>query len=341
MKKIAGERVKWGIIGVGDVCEVKSAPAMQLIPNSEIVSVMRRDEEKVKDYARRHNISKWTTNAEELIEDPEINAIYIATPPSSHALYTTLAAQAQKPVYVEKPMATSFEECQAMVNVCKENDVPLYVAYYRRRLPNFEKIRSLIAQGEIGQVRLVNIHFLKSQDVDVLSNIVDQSDNWRVDPAISGGGYFYDLASHQLDFLDYLFGPIKSASGMASNQAAQYDAADIVVGNFEFESGIMGSGQWCFSSDKSSEKDEMTIIGSEGQVKISFFGEPKVYLKKSSASKVEVFQYELPHHIQEPLIETIVADLLGQGSCPSTGESAMRTNWVMHEMTKNYYRDNS
>src|SRR5690554_2520017 len=137
MKIIKDSTVKWGVIGVGIVCEVKSAPAMQLVKGSELVAVMRRDGEKAKDFALRHGVSKWYQDAEELINDPEVNAIYIATPPHAHAEMTRKAALAGKPVYVEKPMARTYQECQEMINCCNEAKVPLFVAYYRRALPNF------------------------------------------------------------------------------------------------------------------------------------------------------------------------------------------------------------
>ncbi len=336
-KKITADKVSWGIIGVGDVCEVKSAPAMQQIRHSEVVAVMRRNEEKVKDYAHRHNVSKWYTDADALIADPEINAIYIATPPDSHATYVIKAAQAGKPVYVEKPMARTVEECDQMIQACDAAGVPLYVAYYRRRLPNFEKVKSLIEDGIIGDVRFVKLELYKSVDPDILTNITTSMPvNWRIDPVVSGGGYFFDLASHQLDFLDYIFGPIKSVYGFAGNQAGSYKAADSIHGSWEFANGIYGSGSWCFTVDAGTNKDEMSIMGSKGSIHMSFFGEPIVTVHSSDA-KHETFSFQLPKHIQQPLIQTVVDDLLGVGACPSLGESARRTNWVMGELTKSYY----
>jgi predicted dehydrogenase len=337
-KKISGDKVKWGIIGVGDVCEVKSAPAMQKVKGSELVAVMRRNGEKAKDYAERHGVGKWYDNADALIQDPEVNAIYIATPPKAHSSLTLKAAQAGKPVYVEKPMARTTAECQEMINACHQAKVPLYIAYYRRRLPNFEKLKSLLEAGVIGDIRLVNIELHKTIDPDIVANTTTPMPvNWRIDPEVAGGGYFFDLAAHQLDYLDYALGPIQFVSGYAANQAGLYKAADIITSSFVFENGILGTGSWCFTVDKIAEKDQMTIVGSKGQLRIPFFGAPKIFVEKSNLA-TEVLEFELPHHIQQPLIETVVKDLLGKGTCPSTGESAIRTNWVMEEMTKNYYQ---
>lgn len=336
-KKINGDTVRWGILGVGDVCEVKSAPAMQKIANSEVVAVMRRNGEKAKNYADRHAVSTWYDNADDLINDPNVNAIYIATPPNAHKDLTIEAAKSGKPIYVEKPMARTAIECEEMIAACKQAEVPLYIAYYRRKLPNFEKLKSLLDEDAIGDVRMVNVEMLKTLDPDIVANITSSMlVNWRIDPSVSGGGYFYDLAAHQLDYLDYVLGPIKSAKGYAGNQAGKYQAADIISSSFVFENGIVGSGSWCFTVDSISEKDQMIFIGSKGQIKISFFGEPKIFLERSG-SPIETFEFELPYHIQQPLIQTVVDDLLGKGVCPSTGDSALRTNWAMEEMTKNYY----
>ena len=337
MKKIKADVVKWGVVGVGDVCEVKSAPAMQLIEHSELVAVMRRDGNKARDYAERHKVPLWFDDADQLINHPEVNAIYIATPPAVHAQYTLKAAKAGKPVYVEKPMARSTRECRQMIEACSKTGTPLYVAYYRRRLPNFEKLKSLLEQGAIGELRSVKIELLQTPD----PAIVAKGSDWRVDPEIAGGGYFFDLASHQLDYLDYALGPIEWVTGHATNQANLYAAADQVQALFQWPGGLCGIGQWCFTVDPVAAKDEMVIIGSEGSIKMSFFGDPVIHLERSDRSEPEIFQFEIPKHIQHPLIQTVVDDLLGQGSCPSTGETAIRTNRIMEQITQNYYRADS
>ena len=338
VKKIEGNIVKWGVIGVGDVCEVKSAPAMQQIDNSELVAVMRRNGIKAKSYAQRHQVSKWYDNAEELINDPDVNAIYIATPPNAHEELTIKVAKSGKPVYVEKPMARSYEECNRMIAACKEANVPLYVAYYRRGLPNFLKLKTLIKSGAIGEIRLVKIELYTTNDSDVsFTKAGTMPLNWRVNPEISGGGYFFDLAAHQLDYLDFVFVPIKSAVCYAGNQSDLYSAADIITGSFTFENGIQGIGSWCFSVGEKAQKDELTIIGTKGKLSIPFFGDAEIIVEKSDLNIKEKMTFDLPKHIQQPLIETIVHDLLGKGTCHSTGLSAIRTNWVMEEMTKNYY----
>jgi predicted dehydrogenase len=277
-------------------------------------------------------VPKWYDDAEALLHDPEVNAIYIATPPDAHLEYTLRAAEAGKPVYVEKPMARTHEECLAMVKACATAKVPLFVAYYRRALPNFLKVKSIIEEGLIGEIRSVDIRLIKSREPDILNGIKGE-ENWRVQPDIAGGGYFFDLASHQLDFLDFLFGPIGAAYGMAANQADLYPAEDLVMGTFQFGNGILGQGLWCFNSSDVSNLDETTIIGSKGQVSFAYFGDNRVRLAVDGEEE-KVFTFDMPMHIQQPLIQQVVNELRGEGKCVSTGFSGARTNWVMGEICR-------
>lgn len=326
--------VRWGIIGVGDVCEVKSAPAMKLIKGSSLVAVMRRNGEKAKDFAQRHGVPKWYDDANKLIHDPDVNTIYIATPPDAHEFYTLLAATSGKAVYVEKPMARTHKECQSMINVCDKSNVHLFTAYYRRMLPNFLKVQSLLKEGAIGDVRYVNIHLNKTLEPDIVGASGSPT-NWRILPEVAGGGYFFDLASHQLDMLDFLFGPVLAATGIATNQAQRYPAEDIVAGTFHFENGVVGQGNWCFTTSKVSDKEVTTIVGSKGQISFPFFGDHSVILEVEGKEK-ELMRFDIPKHIQQPLIQTIVDELLGKGMCPSTGVSAARTNKVMELICKRF-----
>lgn len=323
--------ISWGIIGAGDVCEIKSGPAFNLVEGSQLTAVMRRDGAKARDYALRHGVPKWYDDAEALIQDPEITAIYIATPPDSHEEYTLKVAAAGKPVYVEKPMALSYDQCLNMINACTRAGVPLYVAYYRRALANFLAIKRWLTEGIIGEVRFVDIQVHKSLQKDRHFKI-NGIDNWRTDPTISGGGYFNDLACHQLDILDMLFGPIVRAQGYHLNQAGVYAADDIVLGQFQFEGGMPGQGSWCFTTSAGAEKEITTIYGSKGTISFPYFGDSSVTIHLDGQAPEKHF-FEVPKNIQLSLIQTIVDDLRGTGSCPSTGESAARTSRVMDWMS--------
>ena len=313
--------IRWGIIGCGNVTEVKSGPGFQQANHSELVAVMSRDGEKARDYAARHQVKKWYDDPGRLANDPEVDAIYIATPPSSHKEYVLLAAKAGKPVYVEKPMALSYKQCQEMNWACQNAGIPLFVAYYRRALPRFLKIKSIIDSGEIGEVRFVNVTLYKPPFKDDLA----KKNNWRVQPEISGGGYFVDLACHTLDILQYYFGHIIFAQGNAADQGGLYPAEDMVIGNFIFSSGVQGTGTWCFSAYDNLDRTE--VVGNKGKITFATFGNDPVVLETKSGR--QVFDLPNPVHIQQPLIQTIVDELLGKGKCPSTGETAARTNWAM------------
>ncbi len=323
------QEIKWGIIGCGDVTEVKSGPAFNKIAHSNLVAVMRRDAAKAADYAHRHHVPTWYSDADALINDPNVNAIYVATPPSSHADYAMRAMRAGKPVYVEKPMALDFAECDAMNRVSRETGVPLFVAYYRRAMPYFLKVKDLVESGAIGKLRAVSVqvHWLPpSADAD------DRQPGWRVSPTVSGGGYFHDLAAHQFDFLEYALGPIDTATGMTRNQAGLYAADDMVVANFSFASGVLGTGSWCFTVNPAQRSEQTQLIGSAGTITFSFFGGTTIRL--DTAAGTETFTIPPPEHVQQPLIEQIVAELRGEGHSASTGETGARASQIMDWITE-------
>ncbi len=322
--------VRWGIIGVGNVTEVKSGPGFQDAENSELVYVMRRKGDRAKDYALRHSVPNWTDDANELIQSPEVDAVYIATPPYAHKEYTLAAAAAGKPVYVEKPMAMNYGECLDMIEACDNADVPLWVAYYRRALPRFLRVKQLLEADAIGQPRFVTVRIMQPIDNKMMDT---ENLPWRVLPEYAGGGIFVDLASHTLDFLDYMLGQITSASGHATNQAGVYPAEDMVTASWVHESGAHGSGVWCF--DGFENQDTVEIVGTEGSLSFSSFGTEPVHL--TAASGTLDYDEETPKHIQQPLIQSIVNDLNGKGKCPSTGSSGARTSWVMDQILSDYY----
>ncbi|KRF02420.1 oxidoreductase [Paenibacillus sp. Soil766] len=323
------EKVRWGIIGCGDVTEVKSGPALQKAEGSELVAVMRRNGALAEDYAKRHGVAKWYDDAAALVNDPDVNAVYVATPPGFHHEYALLAAKAGKPVYVEKPMARNHAECQEMIAACEEAGVPLFVAYYRRGLPKFVEIKRILDSGAIGEVRFVQTTYLQP-----MRDYEEGLEPWRIQPELSGGGLFVDLASHALDILDYLLGPIGEVKGFASNQAGKQKVEDIVTTSYAFESGVMGTGVWSFSAYKHLDMNE--IVGSRGKLSFSTFsGDLRI---ETADGEVQELTIPNPPHVQQPLIQKIVDDLRGIGQSPSTGVTAARTNRVMDELLRDFYR---
>lgn len=320
--------IQWGFIGCGIVTEKKSGPAFNKVEGSKVVAVMRRNADKAKDYAIRHGINKWYTDAQKLIDDPNVNAIYVATPPSTHAQYAIAAMRAGKPVYVEKPMAASYAECKEMVRVSEETGVPCFVAYYRRTLPYFNRVKRLIEDGKLGTISTVHIQFaIPPYATDYSRDTLP----WRVKKEFAGAGYFYDLASHQLDLLDYLFGPITDAQGFTINIAGLYDVEDTVSASFQFQSGIVGSGSWSFVAPPDTRTDTIEIVGTDGKLTFSTFMFTEI-LKQTSCYQIGYNEVN-PDNIQFYIIKSIVEQLQGKGEdVVSTAQTAARTNWVMDKI---------
>jgi len=323
--------INWGIIGCGNVTEVKSGPAFNKVGDAKLLAVMRRNTALAEDYAQRHNVPKVYSKASDLINDKDINAVYIATPPASHAEYAIEVIKAHKPVYIEKPMALNYTECLKINKAAEKNQVPVFVAYYRRTLPGFLMVKNFIENGSIGKVRCVIIQLFKAPSEDEKAGKLP----WRVDPTISGGGHFFDLASHQLDYLDFLFGPIQTVRSIALNQAGLYKAEDFVSAEFTFNNNITGTGVWSFSVSPDSGRDTLEIIGDKGSIKFTAFSFEPIVLTNESGRKE--FINERPENVQFYLIQKIVQALHGKGSSPSTGTSGARTSKIMDEVVREYY----
>ena len=319
------KQINWGFIGCGEVTEKKSGPAFNEVEGSQVVAVMSRSENKARSYAERHHIRKWYTDAQELIDDPDVNAIYIATPPSSHATFAIMAMRAGKPVYIEKPLAASYNDCIRINRISEQTGVPCFVAYYRRYLPYFQKVKEIIENGTIGKVINVQLRFsVPPRDLDYKN---EKELPWRLQPDIAGGGYFYDLAPHQIDLLQNIFGVITRAHGYPANRAHLYKAEDTVSACFFFENGVTGSGSWCFVGHESAKEDCIEIIGDKGSLSFSVFTyEPIVLITSEGKQSITVPN---PSYVQFPIIKHVIEHLQGIGHCECTSISATPVNWVL------------
>lgn len=319
------KHISWGFIGCGDVSEQKSGPAFNKVAGSHVEAVFSRSVKKARTYANAHNIKKWYTDAQLLVNDPAVNAIYIATPPSVHATYAIMSLRAGKPCYIEKPLAASYDDCVRINRVAEETGVPCFVAYYRRKLPYFNKVKEIVNNGTIGKVLTVQVRFaVPAHDLDYIEG---GNQPWRLQSDITGGGYFYDLASHQLDLLQSFFGVIVKAHGYIANRAGLYEMEDTVNAIFRFENGLNGSGAWSFTSDESARSDRIEIFGTKGRVSFSVYTYEPIRLYTSG--KMEDIEIPNPKHVQLPLIKEVIEDLQGFGKCDCTSLSATPTNWVM------------
>jgi predicted dehydrogenase len=314
------EKICWGIIGCGNVTEVKSGPAFNKVEHSSLMAVSRRDEEKLADYVKRHQVPMSFTNALDLIHSDHINAIYIATPPDVREAYAIEAMQLGKPVYLEKPMALNLAACKRLKAVSEKLGVKLSVAHYRRNLPLFMEVKNILEQDVIGAVKEVQITMLKKTD-----KAAKDPSNWRIDPSIAGGGYFYDLAPHQIDLVFYFFGKPKSFSGISTNKAGLYKAEDYVKGSIELENGIICKGLWDFSID-GEEKDEFLIIGEKGTIRFPVFG---LFIEVEMNGNTNTIHFEAPKHNQQNHIQAVVNYFLDKGQNPCSAEDAILSMDVM------------
>lgn len=317
------EKINWGILGCGDVAEVKSGPAFQKIKNSELLAVMRREGEKAKDFATRHRVPLWYDNVEDLLKNDNLDAIYIATPPSTHFNYAKRVLLANKHVYLEKPMVLNKNEGSQLRDFVKKSNKKLTVAHYRRFLPSFMKVKELIDSKSIGDIRFADIQILQPPNNDMVAK---SGANWRIDPSISGGGYFNDLAPHQIDLMYHYFGDVDHACGFSANQQRSYKASDFVSGLISFKNGIQFRGVWCFNVSEKNKLDQCVIYGSKGFISFSFYGNE---VRWYSNNKTEVFNFENPVHVQQPMIEKVVNYFLGHGQNPCSVEDGLAVTNIM------------
>lgn len=292
--------VHWGIIGCGDVTEVKSGPALDLVDGSRLIAVMRRDSAKAKDYAKRHNVPKWYSNADDLLNDPDINAVYIATPPVVHKEYALRALAKGLNVYVEKPIAMNAQEAEEIAEAIRRSSAKLSVAHYRRALPMFRFVKELLEKNTIGDVRMVNMNLWQPQKPSVVAS---PEKNWRIDPAISGGGLFHDLSPHLLDLMLFYFGTPVRVQGFSLNQSHDTSADDMVSGQILFQNNIVFNGMWNFCVAESEARDECTIVGTKGSISFALFGK-EVVVREEKGERRHAFDH--PKHIQQPMIDSVV-----------------------------------
>ncbi len=323
--------VRWGLIGCGDVAETKSGPALQRARGSALVAVADRNGTRAESFAQRHGVPRWYDDADALIGASDVDVVYVATKPESHCDLVLRCAAAGKAVLVEKPMAMNALECSAMIDACAKAGVPLWVAFYRRSLPRFIKLRELIAVGAIGTVRMVST--LHTQALPSLEALRTPYWSWRLDPSRSGGGLFFEAACHTLDILDFILGPIGPVRAFSGNVAGVYAGEEIVAAAYRFGgdgfgSGAYGSGAWCFAADRDQEITE--IIGSEGRLRFPTFNflppsdRSPLLVQLIRGAQTEEFQCEDPVYVHEPFIQSIVDEIHGQGHCPGSAAAALR-----------------
>lgn len=314
--------VRYGILGCGDVTEVKSGPAFQKAEGSALTVVMRRDKEKLESYARRHGVARFTTDYQALLQDEDVDVVYIATPPKWHEFYTLEAARAKKAVYVEKPMGMTVAQCRTMRRVCQAQGVPLFVAYYRREHEKFKTVKAILERGDIGEVR--SFAYLYVSPVPQ----VPAHRAWLYDKEIAGGGKLFDIGSHMVDTLRFLLGEVDTVHGFSANQSKALEVEDVVSGVLHFEGGVQGTLQLTFTG--SEDQDQLLIFGSKGSLKLSLMDNAPVTVTTAKGAQ-ELSFMDLPH-VHQPLVQRITDALRGRDHLEDTGLSALRTQAVLEAL---------
>lgn len=323
--------IRWGMIGCGMVTEKKSAPAYQQVAGFELAGVYSRRSEQARDYAQRHQVAKVYETAAQLLDDPDIDAVYIATPPDSHQQFALEVVKRNKPCCIEKPLAPDYPTAKVIVDAFKQANVPLFVAYYRRSLPRFRQIKTWLEHHAIGQVRHISWELTKPPNEFDLSG----AGIWRTDKAIAYGGYFDDVGCHGLDLFNYLLGNIEMAKGFAVNQQGYYDAMDAITGTWLHPNQVTGCGVWNFAAE--ARRDNVKIFGSEGSIEFSVFQELPVKLARmdtTGAAAIEELFIENPDPIQLHHVQNL-CDFFSQDiPHPCPGEAGLHANWVMDQLLR-------
>ncbi len=287
------EKLRWGLIGAGDIVRKRVAPALVELSNCELVGVARGRAELAKAFAAEFGVRNVYADWREMLADDEIDAVYVATPVFLHAEQTIAAAEAGKHVLCEKPMAMNAAECDAMIAACSANNVKLGIAYYRRFYPILERVRQVIASGEIGKPVVAQINAFEYVDL-----AGDDPQHWFLEKAKSGGGPMMDFGCHRIEVLTDLFGKITRSESMIANVHFDREVEDTAAVLFQFESGTCGTVVVTHAAIES--QDTLDIFGTKGSIHIPLLNGSGLEIKSRDGSKIESHPPDLNTHA--PLI---------------------------------------
>jgi len=309
----SGKTLGWGLVGCGDIARKRVAPALRDLPRCELVAVARAREELAEGFAREFGARRWYGDAGALLRDPEVEAVYVATPVDLHAPQTIAAAEAGRHVLCEKPMALSSAQCRAMIDACRANGVRLGVAYYRRFYPALRRLKQILEAGEIGRVGLVLIQAFEWHTIPEGS---ERSWFYRKDRA--GGGPLMDFGCHRIEVLLNLLGPAQEALGLSANAFFQREVEDTVSACFRFRSGPIGV--LAVSLAVREPRDTLDVYGSEGSVHIAVLNEGTLRVRGPGASEAGERSEKHPPHanLHQPRIEDFSRAEL-EGRAPELG----------------------
>lgn len=322
------KNVCWGFLGCGKVVHKKSGDAFRNVPHSTIEAIMRRNIEEAKTSAEHFGAPKWCDSIEELLSY-DIDAVYIATPPGLHYEQAMQCLEAGKPVYLEKPFARNYTEAKALTEAFEKAGVPLYVGHYRRALPRFLKIREMLNNNIVGEVQKIDFY---------LNRIFSQKEadnSWLYNPVLSGGGKYYDIAPHTVDIINFLFGDIEEVDGNARNLGTGCPLENIVEMSFRTKKGVCGTARFnCIAEEKS---DRMQVMGTNGSMEFSVHGKTDVIVRDADGNVTEQFDLPDPKTVEQPMVQSVVEDLLGISQCESKAKEVLVTYQIIDKVLDGFY----
>jgi predicted dehydrogenase len=315
--------LKWGLIGTGDIARRRVAPALVDLPSCELLAVSRGRPELAEPFAREFGVPRWYANWQDLLNDKEIDAVYIATPVHLHAAQTIAAANSGKHVLCEKPMAMNPHECEEMIAACRANNVKLGVAYYRHFYPVMDRIKNLIAAGEIGRVTFAQINAFEWFDPPP-----DHPRHWLIDKAQAGGGPMFDFGCHRIEVLTDLFGPCRRLKSIVANVVFDREVEDTAATLFQFESGVCAT--LTVTHAASEPQDTLDIFGTHGSLHIPVLNKGEIRTIRGSEAHTE-FHPPAPN-IHQPLIEDFVQAVLTGREPKVDGEIGLAVAQIEEEI---------
>jgi 1,5-anhydro-D-fructose reductase (1,5-anhydro-D-mannitol-forming) len=312
--------LNWLLIGIGDISTRRVIPAIQAEPRSRLYGIVTRDPAKAVPY----NAKVWA-GLSDALPDPAINAVYVATPVFLHAPQTIAALRAGKHALCEKPMAMNEAEARSMLGAARENERTLAVAYYRRAYPKVQRAKQLLEAGAIGQPVLAELTchaWFDGKEYDGS----DRGRHWLIDPAKAGGGPLFDIASHRIDVLNFLFGQPQRVSAHLGNAVHHYAVEDNATIMIDYANGVRGIVDVRWHSKI--KRDECRIRGTEGEMELTPLNGPELIYPSGREN--------LPVHpnVHLPMIENFVDAIEGKAPLIASGQAAFWTDWITERARK-------
>lgn len=316
-------KVRWGLIGCGDISRRRVAPALRELENSEFVAVSRAQAELAESFAKEFGARKWFADWRELLADDEIEAVYIATPVYLHAEQTIAAAEAGKHVLCEKPMALNVADCDRMIAACRASQVKLGVAYYRHYYPVVQRIKEIIDSGEIGPPMLAQVNAFSSFDVPK-----DHPRAWFLSKEQGGGGPMMDFGCHRIEVFLNLFGPCDSVSGFNDRLRFEREVEDTSVAFFKFASGTRAT--LTCTHTTSVYQDTLDIFCTDGALHMASLNEGTMQIRAAAGERTELHP---PHaNLQQPLIDDFAQAVLENRQPKVSGEIGREVSRILAEI---------